>query len=82
MIHFHDGLSFGRLPNGSVVIVKTENSGGVDIELFRTVIDPNGWASLIASVSLGGEGQGRFYAAQKFHNTVGEVNLLAASYDP
>lgn len=76
MFHFRDGLSFGRLPDGSVLISKTEPTGDVDIETFRVTIDPNGWASIIASVSKGGESNGRFFEANRFHQSEGEVKLL------
>src|SRR3990167_3921973 len=35
MFHYHGGLSFGRLPDGSVLISKTELSGDAEIETFR-----------------------------------------------
>ena len=76
MFHYHGGLSFGRLPDGSVLISKTELSGDAEIETFRAIIDANGWASIVASVSNGGEANGRFYEAQKFHESEGKVKLL------
>ena len=79
MFHYRDGLSFGRLHDGSVVIVKTDRStitDGEEFEIFRIVIDPNNWASIVASVSKGGEEHGRFYQAQRFHASEGEVSLL------
>ena len=76
MFHWRNGLSFGRMPDGSVLISKTELSGESEIETFRAIIDPNGWASIIASVSKGGEDDGRFYEAMRFHESKGVIKVL------
>lgn len=91
MFHSDNNTFWGRLPDGSVRIVKFSGPPHVmwhhgddavtrptefpraDGE-FRTVevlfdlrIDPNIWASIVASVSAGGEENGRFFEARTFH---------------
>ena len=76
MFHYRNNLYFARQPDGSVVITKMERSGDVDLTIFSATIDANGWASIVASVSKGGEENGRVYQAQRFHESEGEVTLL------
>lgn len=75
--HWKDNVFFERLEDGSVHVYheppKAEWPSGVDkakVAIYRTfdlTIDPDSWASIVASVSAGGEGDGRFYEAQLFH---------------
>ena len=92
MFHWIDNTYFGRLPDGTVRVVKfsrtphvmwlhgpdavtrsTEHpsaSGefyGVEV-LLDVRIPAESWASIVASVSKGGESDGRFYKALNFHN--------------
>lgn len=73
---WHGGLYFERTADGAVKIVQQERSGDVALPLFEVVVDADSWASIVASVSLGGEMDGRFYEAQRFHASSGQVTLL------
>ena len=82
MFHYKDGLFFERQDDGSVNIIKTsdQKEPTADNVVFRTSVDSNGWASVVASVSKGGEENGRYYEALAFHNEEplykGRVNPL------
>ena len=67
--HYKDGLFFKRNEDNSVTI-KQMKENHVDCKevIFEVTIDENGWASIIASVSKGGEIDGRFYKAIEWHN--------------
>lgn len=76
---FHESASwyFRRLADGSVEIqpgatelVHSEDHG----QRVVHVIDKNAWASIVASVSAGGEEDGRFYQAQAFHDRVEQID--------
>ena len=77
MFHYKESLYFGRKKDGSVRMVKFPSSQekwpNADAERyelkpeFDIVIDTNAWASIVSSVSVGGEDNGRFYIARKFH---------------
>ena len=51
--------------------------GIVDNHWFMILdfIDPDGWASIVASVSKGSELNDRFFAFRKLHDSVGEIKL-------
>ena len=67
MFHWQDGLYFTRDRDGGVLIQKRE-SAQVDAPiLFSAVVDPDSWASIIASVSSRSEDPETFRAAQEFH---------------
>ena len=80
MFHYMNNLFFGRLADGSVRILKFHmdkkwpegESPKIDQRypdsMIDLEIDPNGWASIVASVSKQGETGERFYRAEKFHN--------------
>lgn len=69
--HTHDGWYFKRLPDGSVRIVVSE-SAHVDAPVVREhVLPENEWASVVASVSAGGEDYDRWMAARDFHGPHG-----------
>lgn len=83
MFHYNGGLFFGRRADGSVRVLKINETGAPfrgtepwpqadgprreDARLDVT-ITADGWASIVASVSKLGEADGRFYKAQHFHN--------------
>lgn len=71
MFHVSDGLYFDRLADGSVRICK--KCGNVNV--FDQNIDSNAWASIISSVSKGGEADLRYFAAKDFHNSEGQIKL-------
>ncbi len=78
MFHTSDNLYFGRLPNGSVRVIKfrsrpqewpqaTHYYNPLSLHFDFTVSDTT-WASVVAEVSLRGEIDGRYYRALAFHN--------------
>lgn len=67
--HYKDGLYFRRNEDHSVTIKQMKRNHVDETEAsFEVTIDENGWASIIASVSKDGEGDGRFYKALEWHN--------------
>lgn len=77
MFHESNNLFFGRMTDGSVRVIKfkapppqwpsiTAQYQPQLVEFDQTIPAP-AWASLIATVSLQGEADGRFYKAQSFH---------------
>ncbi len=84
--HTQLNLFFERLPEGAVRITKypdeTNWLAGDDSPsqppLFTQVLDAATWCSVIASMSKGGEGDQRFFAAEKFHSSVGQIEVAAA----
>lgn len=67
--HYKNGLWFTRNADHSVTITQMKTAMADEKEvLFKTTIDENGWASIIASVSSRGESDGRFYKALEWHN--------------
>ncbi len=67
--HYKEGLFFKRNTDNSVTVTKMKTAQADETEkLFEATIDENGWASIIASVSKRGEGDGRFYKALEWHN--------------
>lgn len=86
MFHWQNELFFGRRVDGSVRILKLpavpswEQWPKADDEypeaLFDQTIDADSWASIVASVSAGGELFNRFYAAHDFHASTGEVRIV------
>lgn len=66
--HLQNGLIFRRLDDGRVQIVVIDyQPGHTPAVLFKTVTDPSGWASVVASVSEQGETFDRWMAARQFH---------------
>lgn len=65
-----EGWRFRRLENGDVEIVvgnlRDQKSPEGAVERVHTV-GKDAWASVVSSVSAGGEEGGRFYEAQSFH---------------
>ena len=79
MFHQVDNLFFGRLPDGSVRILKFSEPPQYPPladaprpeptdAVFDVTIPVDHWCSIIASVSKASETSGRFYLAQRFHN--------------
>lgn len=66
--HLQNGLIFRRLDDGRVQIVVIDyQPGHTATVLFKTVTDPSGWASVVASVSEQGEDYNRWMQAREFH---------------
>lgn len=91
MYHWQNYIYFGRMEDGSVRILafsaKPDEWPVADgiydptdprfPVIFDQRIDPNAWASIISGVSIGGEVDGRFYAAEKWHRSEGPVDIVA-----
>jgi len=78
MFHAGNNVFFGRLANGDVRVLRFSSTPATWPAVNRyyskedgcntEIVLPSGvWASVVASVSLQGEGSERFYAAQAFH---------------
>ena len=67
MLYLNEGLYFERLPDGSVRILKKSGNDAESPVIFDHVVDVNGWASVIASMSHYGEERNGFYRALNFH---------------
>lgn len=87
MFHVDDGLCFERIKDGGVRVVKYESGDGCSHGdpdtpmVFGQVIDADGWASIVSSMSKGGEIDNRFYSAKAFHESEGEVEIKAVRLD-
>ncbi len=71
MFHAKDGLFFSRRPNGSVYIIKMADSktpDGFDF-VADVILSESEWASVVSSVSAGGETSARWRQARLFHGT-------------
>ncbi len=82
MFHWKDGWFFSRTGADSVVIEHRvygteKNELGELMYTYdvKVLIDANSWASIISSVSAGGEVDGRFYTALAFHNSKGQIAI-------
>lgn len=83
--HTQKNLFFERLEGGGVRVTKypddttwaygdvpTIGGGGSGVgPVFVQELDAGTWCSVIASMSAGGEADSRFFAAQKFHESIG-----------
>ena len=76
MFHAHYGWFFERLDDGSVHIVKHESGNTETRIIAEAVFNANTWASIIASVSAGGEDDGRFFTAAGFHASKGAIAII------
>ena len=63
--HYRDGFYFERTADASVRITQGGDFATDGTEILT--IDRDSWASIVASVSAGGEQDGRFYDALRFH---------------
>lgn len=70
MYHYKDGWHFGRNEDGSVTI-RVDGLSGDDVPHAEVVIDADGWASIVAHVSVHGDHNPYWQAALDFHNGVG-----------
>lgn len=78
MFHYKDSLFFGRMKGGSVRVIQwrippkdwpqADCYWPQEDTEFDFIVDPDSWASIVASVSKDGEGNMRFYIAKAFHN--------------
>lgn len=66
--HTHDGWHWDRDAEGNVVVT---TPGGE-----RHLMSPHEWASVVASMSAGGEVDGRWYPALEFHESAGAVAVI------
>ena len=73
MFHVSDGLYFERLDDGSVRVSKQDSKNGEVI--FTNTMDADSWASVVSSMSKGGEIDNRFYSAREFHQSTGAVTV-------
>lgn len=73
--HAHDGWYFRRIANGNVIIEVAESAHGDAPLQVAVVLDPDTWASVVASVATEGETSSTFHAAQALH--MGEPQLPA-----
>jgi len=66
--HAKNGLFFQRDEDGNVVVRKVESDQlrGERV-MFKATLDPNTWASVMASVCARGEGATTFEEAGQFH---------------
>jgi len=94
MFQATENVYFGRCPDGAVRIIKfrqvpvtwpavNRNYSDAEVEFDYTV--PEGvWPSIVATVSLAGEEQGRYYAARAFHHNppvVHEALITKGAWD-
>lgn len=68
MFHLKEGWFFERLSDGSVMVTKRKDAGSESPIITRMIVPPNEWASVVASVSAGGELNGRWKSALDFHS--------------
>jgi hypothetical protein len=76
MYHDKNNLFIGRRADGSVRILKFESNpeewpqadGEYPDAALDATIDPFAWASVVSSVSAGGENHERYHKALAFHN--------------
>lgn len=81
MFHVEKGLYFERVDRdspddkGHVRITKRESAFPDSPVVFEVTLDADAWASIISTVSKGNEIDERFYAAQDFHASEGEIEI-------
>lgn len=81
MLHWRDNWFFGRTASGSVRILKFAANPPIfpkaeavyPSAVVDLVIPESEWASIVASVSYGGEQDGRYFAALKLHQSTGII---------
>lgn len=70
MFHVEHGLTFERLTDGSVRIRKYREPftvGSEDMVEFQVTLEPDRWASVLASLSPTGESADTYQEARKYH---------------
>jgi len=65
MFYAKDGLSFERAADGTVGIYHQAINGGAGVKIAN--LDPDTWASVVASMSAAGETGETFQTASAFH---------------
>jgi hypothetical protein len=65
--HYKDNWYFKRLEDGSVLVSRVHSVKGQEQLYTQICIDPMGWASIVTSVSGGGETSERFFEFLKYH---------------
>lgn len=68
--HARDGWFFRRESDGSVRILAPDSLGPGAHQCVT--LDPDTWASVVASVAASGESGETFRAAQRFHGSEGQ----------
>jgi hypothetical protein len=71
--HSHSNWFWNRTETGVSVNHVTANGEVISHELTHEA-----WASIVASMSKGGESDLRFYSALAFHHSVGHVDICKA----
>ena len=79
--HYRDGWKFRRMECGCVRVEKYKDAKCESPSVILDFIDPDGWASIVASVSAGSEDNYRFFAFRELHDSVGEIKIEQISYD-
>ncbi len=69
--HSHSKWHWERLPDGGVRVTHPEIDPLSNERVTEHRLTANEWASIVASVSAGGEVAGRFYTALAFHSDKG-----------
>ena len=67
MFHLKNGWFFSRLPSGDVAIEKHKDANEKSPLVTFINVSPEEWASIVASVSIKGEADRRWYTALDFH---------------
>lgn len=70
--HAHSGLFFRRDENGMVHVTDCP-PGSTALQCRTIVLDPDTWASAVASVSARGETGDTFTKARRFHDGIDYV---------
>lgn len=65
--HWREGLYFNRLENGDVEISKSASHPSQALPAILLVIPSNEWASIVSSVSKGGETSESYSGTLAFH---------------
>lgn len=78
MFHVEKRLYFERLPEGKVRIYKLDSQERL---IFEQVLDENSWASVISSMSAGGEEDLRYFSALDFHHSKGYIKVVSIKWD-
>lgn len=68
---FHSHDNWERRADGSAVVCPPDGRA-------TRILHPSAWASVIASMSAGGETDERFYAAEAFHASRGPIRVEEA----
>ena len=67
MFHAKEGWFFTRLSNGEVRVEHREDAKETSPVVSKVTFTPEAWASIVASISIKGEADRRWYTALDFH---------------